>query len=43
MIGTEVQNRSRGLYFDTMVEERCMRVEAKVKTEVDFIQVTMQA
>ena len=29
-------------YF-TVVEERCMSIEAEVGTEVEFIQVTMQA
>ena len=42
MIGTKYQTEAADKIY-LMVEERCMRSEADMKMEVDFIQVTMQA
>ena len=44
MIGTKfITEAADGVFSYVMVEERCMRSEADMKMEVDFIQVTMQA
>ena len=44
MIGTKSKTEAADCKFIfTVVEERCMRVEADERSEVDCIQVTMQA
>jgi|CryBogDrversion2_1035201.scaffolds.fasta_scaffold685530_1 hypothetical protein len=42
MIGTKLKTEAADS-SNTVVEERCMRVEADEESEVDCIQVTMQA